>query len=141
MFYKPWCFPLYYISTFAIHLYLVAYFKSFVLIFTSWFGMLLESFLVTFLHHWRTSIRTFGFNMKKTIISQVELLIELCTFIDVLNWYYSCACFGYLYDCNDFVDLFYSSPVFSILLFGAVCPFWSISLFLYGQKSWNNSGK
>ena len=72
-------FVLYYISTLAIHLYLGAYFEVFVLIFTPWFDMLLELFLITFLHNLKTSLRIV--TLRRMIVSHVESMIELCTFI------------------------------------------------------------
>ena len=94
--YEPWYFLLYYISTLVIYLYLGAYFEVFVLIFTPWFDMLLELSLITFLHNLKTSLRIVTPSTMRTIVSQVESMIELCTFSSLLNCHYASACFEFL---------------------------------------------
>ena len=67
--------PLLFIST------LLLIFEDFVLIFTPWFDMLLELFLITLLRNLKISLKIVTPNTIRTIVSQVESMIELCTFI------------------------------------------------------------
>ena len=81
LFYKSLYFLLYYIYIVDIYLLLDAYFKVFVLIFIPWLDMLLELFLITFLHNLKISLRIVTPGTMRTIVSHVESMIELCIFI------------------------------------------------------------
>ena len=101
--YEPWYFLLYYISIFAIRLYLGAYFKDFVLIFTSWFVMLLELSLITFLRDLKKSLRIVTPSIIRAIVSQVESMIELCIFIVCWIVIMLMIVLNLCNDCNDLV--------------------------------------
>ena len=101
--YEPWYFLLYYISTFAIHLYLSANFKVFVLIFTPWSDMFLELLLTTFLRNPKMSLQIVTPSTIKTIVSQVESMIELCIFITCWIVIMLMIVLNLCNDCNDLV--------------------------------------
>ena len=103
MLYKPWYFLLYYISILVIYLLLDAYFKVFVLIFTPWFDMLLELFLITFLRNLKICLRIVTPNSTRTIVSQVESMIELCTIIACWTIIMLMLVLDFCNDCNDLV--------------------------------------
>ena len=91
------------IFTLTNRLYLGAYFKVFVLIFTPWFDMLLELSLTTFLQNPKMSLRIVTPNTMRTIVSQVESMIDLCTFIACWIVIMLMLVLNLCNDCNDLV--------------------------------------
>ena len=65
--------------------------------------MLLELFLTTFLRNLVMSLRIVTPSIMRTIVSQVESIIELCIFIALLNYHGAYAYFEFFNDCNDLV--------------------------------------
>ena len=65
--------------------------------------MLLELFLTIFLRNLKMSLRIVTPSVIKTIVSQVESMIEMCTFIALLNCYMLMIDLHLCNDCNDLV--------------------------------------
>jgi hypothetical protein len=78
--------------------------KVFVLIFTPWFGMLLEPHLTFFLRHRKRSIRIFSLYTKKTIASQVESMLSCASILPYWIVFMPMLVLDLCNDCNGFVD-------------------------------------